>query len=101
MWYTLDKLSLGLHKHSNDQLIETLKRVHDLGSSVGVGEYNVIMIKVVEYIVDIARALTNHGGIVVAQSILQQISDSIAASIRQYYIAWSRLWYYDSVMYEM
>ena len=60
--YVLDEPSIGLHQRDNRKLIQTLKRLRDLGNTVIVVEHDEDTIFASDYIVDIgpaAKALTS------------------------------------------
>ena len=51
--YILDEPSIGLHQRDNDKLIETLKRLRDLGNTLIVVEHDEDTMLAADYIVDI------------------------------------------------
>ncbi len=63
--YVLDEPSIGLHQRDNAKLIETLKRLRDLGNTVLVVEHDEDTIKVADHVVDIGPGAGEHGGAVV------------------------------------
>lgn len=71
--YILDEPSIGLHQKDNDKLIETLKRLRDLGNTVIVVEHDEDTIRNADYIVDIGKFAGVHGGEVVACGTLEEI----------------------------
>lgn len=64
--YVLDEPSIGLHQRDNDRLIETLKRLRDLGNSVLVVEHDEDTIRAADYLVDVGPGAGVHGGRIVA-----------------------------------
>ena len=52
--YVLDEPSIGLHQRDNDRLLETLKRLRDLGNTVIVVEHDEDAIRAADYVVDLA-----------------------------------------------
>ena len=64
--YVLDEPSIGLHQRDNDKLIETLKRLRDLGNTVLVVEHDEDTIRQADYLLDIGPHAGIHGGNVVA-----------------------------------
>ena len=60
--YVLDEPTIGLHQRDNDKLIETLKRLRDLGNTVVVVEHDEDTIYASDYIVDIGPGAGVHGG---------------------------------------
>lgn len=63
--YILDEPSIGLHQRDNVKLIETLKRLRDLGNTVIVVEHDEDTIRAADYVVDIGPNAGVHGGEVV------------------------------------
>jgi excinuclease ABC subunit A len=74
--YVLDEPSIGLHQRDNARLLETLKRLRDLGNSVIVVEHDEDAIRTADYVLDMGPGAGIHGGHVVAQG---GIDDLIAA----------------------
>lgn len=64
--YVLDEPSIGLHQRDNDRLLETLKRLRDLGNTVIVVEHDEEAIRAADYVIDMGPAAGIHGGHVVA-----------------------------------
>ncbi|WP_416832039.1 MAG: excinuclease ABC subunit UvrA [Erythrobacter sp.] len=71
--YVLDEPSIGLHQRDNDRLLETLKRLRDLGNTVIVVEHDEDAIRSADHIVDLGPGAGVRGGEVVAQGTLKQI----------------------------
>jgi excinuclease ABC subunit A len=71
--YVLDEPSIGLHQRDNDRLLETLKRLRDLGNTVIVVEHDEDAIRAADHIVDLGPGAGVHGGQVVAQGSLKDI----------------------------
>ena len=64
--YVLDEPSIGLHQRDNARLLETLKRLRDLGNTVLVVEHDEGAIRAADYLVDMGPGAGVHGGEVVA-----------------------------------
>lgn len=64
--YVLDEPSIGLHQRDNDRLIETLRRLRDLGNSVLVVEHDEDTIRAADYVLDLGPAAGVRGGQLVA-----------------------------------
>lgn len=64
--YVLDEPSIGLHQRDNDRLIETLRRLRDLGNTVLVVEHDEDTIRSADYLIDIGPGAGVHGGEVCA-----------------------------------
>ncbi len=71
--YVLDEPSIGLHQRDNDRLLETLKRLRDLGNTVIVVEHDEDAIRHADYIVDLGPGAGIHGGEIVAEGSLEDI----------------------------
>ena len=67
MLYVLDEPSIGLHQRDNARLLETLKRLRDLGNTVIVVEHDEDAIRLADYVLDIGPGAGMHGGHIVAQ----------------------------------
>jgi excinuclease ABC subunit A len=65
--YVLDEPSIGLHQRDNARLLETLKRLRDLGNTVIVVEHDEDAIRLADYVVDVGPGAGTHGGNIVAQ----------------------------------
>jgi excinuclease ABC subunit A len=74
--YVLDEPSIGLHQRDNDRLLDTLKRLRDMGNSVIVVEHDEDAIRTADYVVDMGPGAGEHGGIVVAQGTAQEVIDN-------------------------
>ena len=64
--YVLDEPSIGLHQRDNQRLIDTLKRLRDLGNSVVVVEHDADMMNQSDWIVDFGPGAGEHGGKIVS-----------------------------------
>jgi len=65
--YVLDEPSIGLHQRDNARLLETLKRLRDLGNTVIVVEHDEDAIRAADYVVDVGPGAGVHGGRIVAE----------------------------------
>jgi len=65
--YVLDEPSIGLHQRDNSRLLDTLKRLRDLGNSVLVVEHDEEAILAADHVVDMGPGAGVHGGHVVAE----------------------------------
>jgi excinuclease ABC subunit A len=82
--YVLDEPSIGLHQRDNDRLLETLKRLRDLGNTVIVVEHDEDAIRHADHIVDLGPGAGVHGGEIVAQGSLADILAAPASLTGQY-----------------
>ncbi|CDP53641.1 Excinuclease ABC subunit A [Devosia sp. DBB001] len=73
--YVLDEPSIGLHQRDNERLLETLRRLRDLGNTVIVVEHDEDAILTADYVVDIGPGAGVHGGHIVAEGTPQDIID--------------------------
>ena len=73
MLYVLDEPSIGLHPKDNVKMIETLKRLRDLGNTVIVVEHDADTIREADHVIEIGPGPGIHGGHVVAQGTMKQI----------------------------
>ncbi|HSX41950.1 MAG TPA: excinuclease ABC subunit UvrA [Candidatus Saccharimonadales bacterium] len=64
--YVLDEPTIGLHPTDNARLIETLKRLRDLGNTVIVVEHDEETMRAADYLVDIGPGAGEAGGQIVA-----------------------------------
>jgi len=71
--YILDEPSIGLHQRDNLKLIESLKKLRDIGNSVIVVEHDKEMICNADYIIDMGPDAGIHGGEVVASGTYKEI----------------------------
>ncbi len=82
--YVLDEPSIGLHQRDNDRLLETLKRLRDLGNTVIVVEHDEDAIRVADWVVDMGPGAGIHGGQIVAQGTPDDIVKNPASLTGQY-----------------
>ncbi len=71
--YVLDEPSIGLHQKDNAKLIQTLKKMVDIGNTLIVVEHDEETIKSADYIVDIGPLAGDEGGEVVVHGKLEKI----------------------------
>ena len=82
--YVLDEPSIGLHQKDNQQLINTLFRLRDLGNTVIVVEHDEDAIKQADHIIDIGIKAGIHGGEVIAEGNLKKILKNKFSLTAQY-----------------
>src|SRR5262249_23990476 len=73
MLYVLDEPSIGLHPKDNVKMIETLKRLRDLGNTVIVVEQDADTIRAADRILEIGPGPGVHGGRIVTEGPLKKI----------------------------
>ncbi|MHA2242204.1 MAG: excinuclease ABC subunit UvrA, partial [Candidatus Thorarchaeota archaeon] len=80
MLVVLDEPSIGLHPRDGIKVIDTLKKLRDIGNTVIVVEHDVDTMKAADHIIEMGPGPGVHGGTVVAQGLIediQHIEDSI------------------------
>lgn len=82
--YILDEPSIGLHQRDNVKLIETLKKLKNLGNTLIVVEHDEETILSADYVVDIGPGAGEHGGKVVACGTPEEIMESHESVTGQY-----------------
>jgi excinuclease ABC subunit A len=82
--YVLDEPSIGLHQRDNARLLETLRRLRDLGNTVIVVEHDEDAIHTADYVVDVGPGAGVHGGHIVAHGTPDDIMRSPASITGQY-----------------
>jgi len=74
--YILDEPSVGLHSRDQGRLIETLKKLRDLGNSVLVVEHDPQTIKASDWIIDVGPGAGKHGGKIIFQGTPKELLKS-------------------------
>jgi excinuclease ABC subunit A len=72
--YILDEPSIGLHQRDNSRLLDTLKRLRDLGNTVLVVEHDMETMMEADHLIDIGPGAGKHGGEVVAQGTPKEVA---------------------------
>lgn len=72
--YVLDEPSIGLHQRDNSKLIETLKKLRELGNTVLVVEHDQDTMEASDYIYDFGPGAGEQGGNIIAQGTFQEIT---------------------------
>ena len=72
--YVLDEPSIGLHQRDNARLLDTLRRLRDLGNTVIVVEHDEDAILAADHVVDFGPGAGIHGGEIVAQGTPAEIA---------------------------
>jgi len=84
--YVLDEPSIGLHQRDNGRLLDTLKRLRDLGNSVLVVEHDEEAILAADHVVDMGPGAGEHGGRIVAEGPPAAIKAAEASLTGQYLV---------------
>lgn len=74
--YILDEPSIGLHQRDNDKLIDTLKRLKNLGNTLIVVEHDEDTMFAADYIIDVGPKAGCHGGEIVATGTAKEIMEN-------------------------
>jgi len=82
--YVLDEPSIGLHQRDNRKLIETLKKLRDLGNTVIVVEHDRETMEESDYIFDFGPGAGEHGGEIIAEGTVNQIKNNPKSITGQY-----------------
>ena len=82
--YVLDEPSIGLHPRDNNRLLETLKRLRDLGNTVIVVEHDEEAMREADYLVDLGPGAGVHGGHLVAHGTPEAVMQAPASLTGQY-----------------
>lgn len=73
MLYVMDEPSIGLHPRDSMKVIDTMKKLRDIGNTVIVVEHDVDTIKSADHIIEIGPGPGVHGGNIVAAGTLEDI----------------------------
>jgi excinuclease ABC subunit A len=79
MLYVLDEPSIGLHPKDNAKMIATLENLRDIGNTVIVVEHDEDTIRAADHIVEMGPGAGIHGGMIVAQGDLKDITSCKAS----------------------
>ncbi|MCB9976130.1 MAG: excinuclease ABC subunit UvrA [Rhodospirillales bacterium] len=82
--YVLDEPSIGLHQRDNNRLLETLRRLRDLGNTVIVVEHDEDAIRAADYLVDMGPGAGIHGGEIVAEGAPEKVFKAKNSLTAQY-----------------
>ncbi len=82
--YILDEPSIGLHQRDNRRLLDTLKRLRDLGNTVLVVEHDEETIRSADYVIDLGPGAGELGGHVVAVGTPDEIVANLTSLTGRY-----------------
>ena len=82
--YICDEPTVGLHPADDFRLIETLKRLRDLGNTILVVEHDEAMMRAADHIIDMGPGAGEHGGWIVTTGILSHIMSCKESITGQY-----------------
>ena len=89
--YVLDEPSIGLHQRDNARLLDTLKRLRDIGNTVIVVEHDEDAIEAADHVVDIGLGAGVHGGSIIAQGTPAEIRANPESLTGQYLVKRRRI----------
>jgi excinuclease ABC subunit A len=84
MLYVMDEPSIGLHPRDSHKVIDTMKKLRDIGNTIIVVEHDLDTIKSADHIIEIGPGPGIHGGNVVAQGSLKDIKKEKGSITGQY-----------------
>ncbi len=82
--YILDEPSIGLHQRDNEKLLNTLKKLRDLGNTLIVVEHDEDTMYAADEIIDIGPGAGVHGGNIMAQGTAEEIKEVKESITGQY-----------------
>ncbi len=82
--YVLDEPSIGLHQRDNQKLIDTLKKLRDLGNTVLVVEHDEETMEQADYLVDFGPGAGEQGGNIVFKGLVPEIKKDLNSLTGQY-----------------
>ncbi|MBL1225288.1 excinuclease ABC subunit UvrA [Enterococcus sp. BWR-S5] len=82
--YILDEPSIGLHQRDNDRLIESLKKMRDLGNTLIVVEHDEDTMRAADYLIDVGPGAGEQGGQIVASGTPEEVTENPASLTGQY-----------------
>ncbi|MGX7203854.1 excinuclease ABC subunit UvrA [Enterococcus pingfangensis] len=82
--YILDEPSIGLHQRDNDRLIESLKKMRDLGNTLIVVEHDEDTMRAADYLIDVGPGAGDQGGEIVAAGTPKEVEENPNSLTGQY-----------------
>ncbi|HGD1915846.1 TPA: excinuclease ABC subunit UvrA [Streptococcus agalactiae] len=82
--YVLDEPSIGLHQRDNDRLIDSLKKMRDLGNTLIVVEHDEDTMMAADWLIDVGPGAGAFGGEIVASSTPKQVAKNTKSITGQY-----------------
>ncbi|MDF2984692.1 MAG: uvrA1 [Eubacterium sp.] len=73
MLYVMDEPSIGLHPRDSGRVIDTMKKLRDIGNTVIVVEHDIETIMSADHVIEVGPGPGVHGGQIVAQGQLEDI----------------------------
>ena len=84
MLYILDEPSIGLHQRDNDRLIESLKKMRDLGNTLIVVEHDEDTMMQADWLIDVGPGAGEFGGEIIASGTPKQVAKNKKSITGQY-----------------
>jgi excinuclease ABC subunit A len=84
MLYVLDEPSIGLHPKDNVRMIETLRRLRDMGNTLIVVEHDADTIRAADHVIEIGPGPGVHGGRIVTDGPLEKILQDTSSLTAKY-----------------
>ncbi|MEF2964791.1 excinuclease ABC subunit UvrA [Paenibacillus sp. M1] len=84
MLYVMDEPSIGLHPRDSDRVIDTMKKLRDIGNTVIVVEHDLDTIRSADHIIEIGPGPGIHGGTIVASGTIDDIASSPDSATGRY-----------------
>jgi excinuclease ABC subunit A len=82
--YVLDEPSIGLHQRDNARLLDTLRRLKNLGNTVLVVEHDEDAIRAADHLIDMGPAAGANGGHVIAQGTPAEVEANLKSITGDY-----------------
>ncbi|BCK50450.1 UvrABC system protein A [Streptococcus dysgalactiae subsp. equisimilis] len=82
--YILDEPSIGLHQRDNDRLIESLKKMRDLGNTLIVVEHDEDTMMQADWLIDVGPGAGEFGGEITASGTPKQVTKNKKSITGQY-----------------
>ncbi|MEG0254994.1 MAG: excinuclease ABC subunit UvrA [Vagococcus sp.] len=82
--YILDEPSIGLHQRDNNRLIDSLKKMRDLGNTLIVVEHDEDTMRAADYLIDIGPGAGELGGEIIAAGTPSEVEKNQASLTGQY-----------------
>lgn len=82
--YILDEPSIGLHQRDNDRLIESLKKMRDLGNTLIVVEHDEDTMRAADWLIDVGPGAGDLGGEIIASGTPSQVAKNQKSLTGQY-----------------
>lgn len=82
--YILDEPSIGLHQRDNDRLIDSLKKMRDLGNTLIVVEHDEDTMMQADWLIDVGPGAGEFGGEIIASGTPKQVAKNKKSITGQY-----------------